>query len=274
MQIDNEKLLKLGKKYQKWLEATSVNLDAYKINGNAYYLANYTSKFSTKIKAYAVISPDSNDKEEAMQAISPHFYFSISSNNILDSTAKRAKRDFSVLEKIRDYLKIIVESEVLDPKKEIIYQRSLNILQSMTDLQYEMIQLWEGSQSLENTVVERGVFTDTDIEKVMHYVILTDLIQYKQFKDRYDNCKDFDVIYENRNNPEIKPYEKYLDSKILKGMTSEAAEDQLKGSLDRLTQNQYLGNMSESEIYDKWMKSYKEGLDTRVQKEIKMLRYP
>lgn len=274
VQIDSKKLLKMGEKHQKWLEDTSVNLDAYKINGNAYYLVNYQSKFSTKEKGYAIISPDSSDRTEALKSIKPHMYFAISSNNLLESGSHRANLNFSVWEKIRDYLKFILESGVLNPRDRTIYQRSLNIMQTMIDLQHEMIQLFEDSQSLEAKVVKNGYFTDDDVNEALHYIVVGNLIQYKQFKDRYDSCKDFDIIYDNRNNPEIKPFEKYLDNKILKGMTSEVAEPQLKKSLDGITKDNYVDHMTESEIYDLFMKRYQEGLDKRVQQAKDILRYP
>ncbi|UJL47028.1 hypothetical protein KFZ58_03530 [Virgibacillus sp. NKC19-16] len=274
MQIDRKKLLKLGEKHQKWLENTSVNAEAYKINNNYYYLSHYESKFSAKVKAYAVISPDSQDRKEALESIKPHIYYFISINNLRESGSHRANLDFSVLEKIRDYLKFILESGILNPRDRIIYQRSLTIMQTMIDLQHEIIQLFEDSNSLEEGVVKNGYFTDDDINEALHYIVMGNLIQYKQFKDRYDNCKDFDIIYDNRNNPEIKPFEKYLDIKILKGMTSEVAEPQLKKSLDGTTKNNYVGHMTESEIYALLMKTYREGLDKRVQQAKDILRYP
>ncbi|GAB3047713.1 hypothetical protein [Virgibacillus ainsalahensis] len=272
--IDEKELLKLGKKHQKWLEDTTINLAAYTIHNRSYYLSHYASKFSTKVKAYAVISPDSQYKDEALQAIQPHIYFSISQNNLRDSTEERAKYDVSILEEIRDYIGSILDSNVLDSGNEMIYQRSFNILQSMIDLQYEMVQLWEDVKSLEATVNERGFFGDDDVEKIVHYVITTDLIQYKQFKNRHYFCRDFDVIYEKRNTPKIIKHGNSLDDSLLKGMTREAAEQQLKNSLELLTKNREVGHRSEGDIYDMWMKSYREGLDERVKQTKNMLRYP
>ena len=272
---DKEKeLLKLGKRHQKWLENTNINANAYPINGSYFYLVFYESKFSTKVKANAVISPDSGNKVEALQSIKPHIYFTISCNNLRESVSKRANLNFAVLEEIKDYLQHILQSNVLDGVNKIIYERSFNILQSMIDLQVEMVQLWEDYSSLQEQVDEKGFFTDEEVEKVLHYIAMGDLIQYKQGKDRYDNCRDFDVIYEKRDHPKMKPFEKYVDHLLLQGMTSGVAEKQLKDSLDRLTNNRYFGNMNESEIYDELRKTYREGLDVRVQQTKDMLRYP
>ncbi|TFJ91625.1 hypothetical protein [Lentibacillus salicampi] len=266
-------LFKLGKKHQKWLENTAINAASYKINGNSYYLVNYNGKLSNQVKANAIISLDSNDDGEALQSVKPHIYYTISINNLIESGSHRAQLDYSVWEEIRDYLKAIVESGVLDGWNHAVYKRSLNIIQSMIDLQYEIIQLWHDAKALDNNVEERGFFTDGDVEKALHYVITGSLIQYKQFKDRYENCRDFDVIYEKRNDSRIKHFK--VDHKLLKGMTSEAAEQQLKDSLDSLTHNWNVSHRSESEIYDMLMTNYREGLDVRV-REIKdvLLRYP
>ncbi|WP_067724799.1 hypothetical protein [Oceanobacillus damuensis] len=272
--VDKKELLKLGKKHRKWLEETTVNLNAYKIGSHLFYLVHYESKFSTKVKANAVISPDSDDREEALQSIKPHIYFVISCNNLRESGSKRANLDYAVWEKIRNYLKQIVESNVLDGMNKIIYQRSLTIMQSMIDLQLDMIQLWENYTTLKEQVDQKGFFTDEEVEKVLDYVAKGNLIQYKQFRDRYDNCRDFDVIYENRDHPQIKLFEKNVDHMVLKGMTSDAAEQQLKDALDRLTKNRYFGNMNETEIYDELRKTYQEGLALRVQQTKDMLRYP
>ncbi|WP_087973443.1 hypothetical protein [Oceanobacillus rekensis] len=121
---------------------------------------------------------------------------------------------------------------------------------------------------------QKGLFTDKEIEKVLHYIAMETLIQYKQFKGQYDNCRDFDVIYENRDHLQIKPFEKYVDHIVLQGMTSEVAEQRLKNSLDRFTRNRNLENMSETEIYDELRKTYRKGLDVRVQQTKYMLRYP
>ncbi|GAB3047751.1 hypothetical protein [Virgibacillus ainsalahensis] len=274
MNKKEKELFKLGKKHQKWPEDTNINANAYYINDHAYYLAFYESKFSTKVKANAVISPDSKDRHEALQSIKPHIYFSISCNNLKDSGSTRGELDYSPWEKVRDYLKHILEAGVLNGVNKIVYKRSYHIMQTMIDLQHEMIDLWKNATALKNNVDNKGFFTDEEVEKVLHYVAMGNLIQYKQFKDRYDNCKDFDLIYENRDNPEIKPFQRFADNNLLKGMTSEAAEHQLKNSLDQLTRNQYFDHMSESEIYDRFITSYREGLDVRVQKTKEMLRHP
>ncbi|MEC5424938.1 hypothetical protein QGM71_15735 [Virgibacillus sp. C22-A2] len=272
--LEGQKLLKMGKKHQKWFESTSVYLDAYLINNHAYYLAIYKGRFSNSLKGHAILSPDSNDREEALQALFSLAHFYISYGNVEKSGKERAELDFSVLVEVRDYLKGIVDSGVLEHNKEIIYLRSLNIIQNMLTLQDEMVDLWREAQELYENVQKRGYIADEDIEKTICYPPVIQLIQYKQFKNRYDNRKDFDIIYENRNDPRIKPYVTSLEHRVLKAMTSNAAEQQIKETLDLLTKDFDFTNESESEMYEIWLEFFKESIEARVEDFKKTLRYP
>ncbi|GAB3047699.1 hypothetical protein [Virgibacillus ainsalahensis] len=274
MNKKEKELYKLGKKHQKWLEETKINANAYQLNGHSYYFTIYEGKFNTKVKGHAIISPDSNNREEALESLKPHIYFVISTNNLKDAGSKRAQLDHSVWMEIRDYLKRVLEAGAVQGTNKIIYQRSLDILNAMIELQEEMVELWKNAGSLKTDADEKGFFSDEQVKKALDYIVKGDLIQYKQFKERYDYCEDFDLIYKNRNDAKVQPYQENLDSRILQGMTSEAAEEQLKNSLDRVTKNQYFDNMNEDQIYEKLMATYCEGLDERVRQAKEILRYP
>lgn len=272
--IDPQKLLKMGKKCKKWLESISVNLDAYIVNGHAFYLAIYEGKFSSDEKGYAVLSPDINNKKEALQAFKPHIYYGISNGIMEEKIKTRAELDFTVWEDIRDYLEGVVEANVLEPKLQTIYSRSLTILKEMIRLQKEMIALWHESHSFYENINQKGYFTDEDIETSIKFGPVTNLIQYKQFKDRYEYRGDFDVIYENRNNPVIQPFTTNLQHRVLKAMTSLEAERDIKATLDLLRNDCDLTNKSDAEIKEIWLKYFKNGLDTRVKEIKEILRYP
>ncbi|MEC5424936.1 hypothetical protein QGM71_15725 [Virgibacillus sp. C22-A2] len=272
--LEGQELLRLGKKYQKWFEGTSVNLDAYLINNHAYYLAIYKGRFSHSLKGHAILSPDSNNREEALQALSPLVYFGASNANVEEGVRERAELNFSVLEEVRDYLKSIVDADVLGHNKEIIYRRSLTIIQNMLALQEQMIDLWKETKDFYDKVNDRGYFTDEDLDQSLNYIPVGNLIQYKQFKDRYDNRKDFDIIYENRNDTRIKPYVTSLEHRVLRAMTSKAAEQQIKDTLDLLTRGYDFSNKSESEMCQMWLDFFLEGMEERVEDFKKTLRYP
>ncbi|MEC5424937.1 hypothetical protein QGM71_15730 [Virgibacillus sp. C22-A2] len=272
--LEGQELLRLGKKHQKWFESTSVNLDAYLINNHAYYLAIYKGRFSHKLKGHAILSPDLNDREEALQALAPLVYFALSFGSVEEGAKERGELDFSVLEEVRDYLKSIVDSGVLEKNMEIIYGRSLDIIQNMLELQAELVELWKETIDFYNKVGEIGYFTDEDIEKSIRYIPTFELIQYKQFEDRYDNCYDFDIIYENRNDPKIKPYATTLEHHVLKAMTSKASEKQIKETLDLFTRSYDFRNKSNAERYQILLNYCKNGIEARLEDFKKTLRYP
>ncbi|WP_157087623.1 hypothetical protein [Oceanobacillus damuensis] len=166
-----KELFKLAKKYQKFFENTTINADAYQLNNCPYYLAFYKSKFGGEVKATAVISNDlSYKKEDAMKAFSALVYYFISWNNVEDSVGERAKLDILIWEEVRDYLNTVVESGLLAYENEIIYRRSLRSMQLTIELQHEMVELWHEAKSMNDSVVEKGCFTDEEVEKVIKIV--------------------------------------------------------------------------------------------------------
>lgn len=270
-----KELFKLGKKYQKWFENTAINADAYQLNSCSYYLAFYKSKLGGEVKATAVISTDSNYKKvDAMKAFTALVSYFITWNNVEDSIGERAKLNILIWKETRDYLRNIIEAGLSLNEKEVIYRRSLRIIESMIDLQYEMIDLWHEAKSMNDFVVKRGFFIDEEVEKVIEYVTLGGWIQYKQFQERYENREDFDVIFANRNDPNIKSFEQFSDPNTLKEMTSSASTQQLKQSMDRMTDGMDMSHMDKEAYCDYWIRTYKKRLDDRVENMKKQLRYP
>ncbi|WP_077327800.1 hypothetical protein [Virgibacillus siamensis] len=270
MKISAKKLLKLAEKHKKFFENTTVNLNGFMVNNAVYYFAIYENKMTASIKGYAVVTPDNGNKNDALKALTPHVYYSVSEHNITNKGESRANLDFSMHEKIKMYLKTVIDSEILDSEKEVIYKRAYDTLNSMQELQNQLINLLTRARNIIERVNEKGLFTFEEVECLVKYIPEFDLIQYKQLKPRYDTRKDFDFIYQNREN-----VNESVDTNLLREMTSSAAEDDLERSLNELTKDRVLGeHYSYKELYDKWLNRYYRDLDELVEVDHEKLRFP
>ncbi|MUV39204.1 hypothetical protein JNUCC1_03077 [Lentibacillus sp. JNUCC-1] len=270
-ETDQQRLHELGKKHKKFLEDYTINIDGYKVNNHLFFLAMYMSKFSENPKAYAVFSLEHHNREEAKEAFYPLFFYFSTWNIILEVVQHRAQVTFSILEEVRDYLARIVNAR-LSAVDMTVYERSLNILQNMLDLQEEMKHLWQSADQMDKQITEKGYVDDQEIEQLILYHIKGHWIQYAQFKDRYTYRKDFDVIYDNRNIPEVKKHEKFTRKKTLYNMRSNIAADQLKKSIAHLTEGK--APMDYETFMDHFYDVYKERVQQQFEKVKPMLRYP
>ncbi|WP_197431757.1 hypothetical protein [Lentibacillus sp. JNUCC-1] len=268
---EQQRLLALGKKHKKFFEDVSINLDGYKVSGRLFYLARYTGKFRTKSKGDAVISLEKHTPEEAQRALLPLVSYFITWNNISDSIGERAQVDFSILEEVRDYLERIVNADIATIDIPV-YKRSLSVIQSMLDLQKNMKQLWQEASQFDKHVKEKDYFTDSEIDQLIMYNIEGGWIQYAQLKDRYQHRRDFDVVYANRDKPDIKKYDRFSDKHTLYNMTSDCAAEQLRQNIDQMTDGK--APMDYDTYIDYFYNVYKERLKERVETLKKTLRYP
>ncbi|SEP95376.1 hypothetical protein SAMN05216232_1435 [Virgibacillus subterraneus] len=274
MEVNKEKLIKWAKKNKKMFENENVNGQAYKTNNILFYYVFYTKKWGSEQKGFSIISPNKFNKDEAINALNAHTYYALTANNIEDYGSFRAGLNFQLHSKMKEYLKSILDDGVLDNEKQINYQRAYGIMDSMLKLQDELIELWEESKQLLDCIKENGYFTDEEIERLKKLIPSFNLIQYKQLKPRYDFRKDFDVIYENRNN--LKKYGSLIQNRMLNEMRSEVSEVGLERSLNELTKNIVVGNDYDSDnaLYDKWYNALIRDIDARIEQDIKLLRYP
>ncbi|WP_217589278.1 hypothetical protein [Lentibacillus saliphilus] len=267
---DQKQLLNLGKKHQKRLEFTSINAVSYKPNNHAYYIAFYKSKFRNALKGCAIISPDTDNKQELELALAPLMYFSISSNGALKS-AKRASLDIDVLKEIELYLKQMIETGPIN-QYNVSYKQAYEVMKQIILLQHDVVQLYHDVKALDDQVENTGYFTDDTIEQMIHYVIRTDLIQYRQISMHYDQLDAFDKVYAHTEH--IKPSHDTIDLRLLVELTSEKAQADLENSLSRLEKGQSVKQMTDEEIYQMWIKGYKRDLEEEVFKMKGILRYP
>lgn len=206
-----------------------VNRFAYVINGNPFYFANF--KRGDETTGYAILSPSSNNKEDHLKAMEPLLHYSVAIRNITTDIKYRASIDFSILYEVRDYLRNVTTSDVLNNGYDIIYNRALNIIQSMIDSQEELKEAYQNAIEKYENDKEKGYITDEDISEMKGYLSIFMRLQYKQFRDRYDNRSDFDIIFEKRNEKEINQFESFTDSNTLREMTSKRAEKDLESAL-------------------------------------------
>ncbi|MEN2767526.1 hypothetical protein [Ornithinibacillus xuwenensis] len=274
MKLDGNQILDLGKKHKKWNENVTVEIFPYLLNNHRFYLAYYHGKFNRNVKSIAVVSPDANCKEEALKALEPLVFFTITFDKVENNTKARAELDYSIYEEIRVYLKNVLESNVLKDSLSEIYQRSYNIIDEMINLQKEMLNLRQKVNAFASSVLDRGYFLHDEIDELFEVFPIPGWIQYKQFYDRYQFRSDFDVIYENSSKPELQSFMRFRDSNTLKNMTSAVAEKQLADSLEVLTDGKDMSSLTEEEYQQYWLSKFKNDLYERYQQLRDQLRYP
>ncbi|WP_010098579.1 hypothetical protein [Ornithinibacillus scapharcae] len=276
MTIENpQELLKLGVKHQKMFESTTVNLHAYKLHNKIFYLTQFKNKFTAKLKATGLICTQEADKQEYMQAFKQLIYYSVTYNNIRDGIEERAKLNVQVFEEIKSYLRGLLDSNLLVNDDEVaIYKRQLEVMEKSLALQEEMVEIWNEINIMDKEIVERGYFTDEELEKQIGYIPISGWIQYAQMKIQYDYKEDFDLIYENSINPNFKKYENFTKPDTLKNMTSNIAGPQLKKSMDRMTDGIDMSHMTREEYISYWLKTYKDRLEERFLVEWDKIRFP
>ncbi|MFC4558647.1 hypothetical protein ACFO3D_10545 [Virgibacillus kekensis] len=270
--LEKEKIIKLAKKQEKWFENYYINPYAYLVNGNPFYFSSF--KKGDKTKGYAIISPTSKNKEDHLQALKPLLHYSVSIRNITTDGKYRANVNFSVFYEVRDYLKRVVEGNVLDADNEMIYRRSLSIIQNMIDLQDSLVEHYKEAIRKYDAVKEKGFITEEDIQDIKKYIPLLTRIQYKQYLDRYAYRDDFDVIYENRKKPEIKQFDQFSDPRTLKQLTTDVAEKEMKEGLSRLDYGRDLHGMTDEEYDEMVLIEYNMKLDQQLDQVKGKLRYP
>lgn len=255
--MNKERLINLAKKHKKTFETYSIKRYAYLVNEKPFYFCRYNSKYGDKkVKGYAIISPDSNNNTIQMKALEPLIEYSVSIHNIMEVGGYRSKVNFTVFYEVQEYLRRIVEEKVVHNEKDKIYKRSLSVLENMINVQQKLVGKYKEALNKYDLVKEKGFITDVDIKEIKSYIPLLMWLQYKQYIDRYDNRTDFDVIYENRNNKEVKQFENFSDPRTLKQMTTKVAEKEMEEGLSRVSYNKNLRDLTEEQynqvVYDKF----------------------
>jgi hypothetical protein len=273
-QLDGNKILKLGKKHKKWGEDVTVEIFPYVLNSNRYYLAYYFKKFTREVKEIAIVSPDSVDRDEALEALKPLTYFTITFGKLEENTKARAELDYSIYLEIRDFLTTILESGLLSHDLKNVYNRSLKIMEGMIQSQEEMLELREKVNQFAQGLLHKGYFDEQDIKVALELFPEPGWIQYEQFYNRYQNRKDFDVIYENSSSPQLRQLFTFRDPKTLYNMTSQVAESQLMKSLDILTDSKDMSGFTKEDYFNYWTTKFKKGLADRNEELRKKIRYP
>lgn len=274
-QIEPNELLNMGMVYQKRKEMTTVNLDAYMIKGLPYYLAVYQGKvFSSGDKGYAILSSDRGNEKDALASLQPHIYYGITSRTMQTLGKQRAAFDFSPKRSVQAYIKRIVEAGVLDEERQPIYERAYATIENMLDLQEDLIALVKEAEELYEEVKNRGYFTNKDVQQSIDFLPRLNLIQYKQYKDRYIHRLDFDGIYQNRKKPEIKQYAPLVSSVLLKRMTSKFAGPVMKESMEQLEEEKGFSQKTDDEMITIWTRNLQKNLHQHAERARAMVRNP
>ncbi|MFC4558652.1 hypothetical protein ACFO3D_10570 [Virgibacillus kekensis] len=270
--LNKEKLVKIAKDNKKLFENYYVKRFAYLVNGKPYYFAIF--KKGDKTKGYAVLSPESGNKNDQLVALRPLLHYSVTINNILTDGKYRADVNFAGFYEVRDYLRRVVEGSVLNADLEVIYRRSLSIIQNMIELQESLVEHYKEAIRKYEAVKEKGFITEEDINDIKKYIPLLMRIQYKQYLERYDYRSDFDVIYANRKEFEIKQFDQFTDPRTLKQLTTDIAEKEMKEGLSRLDYGRDLHDMTDEEYDEMVLTEYNMKLDQQLERVKSKLRYP
>ncbi|MFC4558646.1 hypothetical protein ACFO3D_10540 [Virgibacillus kekensis] len=272
VELNQEKLIKLVKKHKKLFEHYFIKPYAYIVNDSLFYFASFERRGKTT--GYAILSPNSNNESDYMKAIKPLLHYAVSIGNISNDGKYRANVDFRILYEVRDYLKKVIEGNVLDSDNCIIYQRSLDIIQNMLDNQARLINTYKNAIEKFEQDKEKGYITDDDMQEMKGFIPIFMRLQYKQFVDRYDYREDFDVIYNNRNNKEIKQFDEFSDSNTLREMTSKKAENDLKNALTEVSYGRDLRDKTDDQYDQIVMDELNKELDILLKRVKINLRNP
>lgn len=272
MEIDNEKLLKLGEKHQRWFENTLINPYAYIIKDVNYFYSAYKKKWSGTTKGIAIISQEAGNKEHMIRAFTAHTKYAITAN-IIENGRDRATVDLTIHKKAREILKNILNEENLDIRLEEVYKRAYKTLDNMMECQNNFNEIWDEASRFVEETDEKGYFMDDELEKAIKYIPTLNLIQYKQLKPRYDNRHDFDEIYQNRK--KLSRSISFMEEKMLQKLTSQENEVELERLLYTLTKNISVDEYDTfNDIHQKWLDYYRNDLNNRVERDMKLLRHP
>ncbi|GAA0603092.1 hypothetical protein GCM10009001_20110 [Virgibacillus siamensis] len=273
MEIDADKLLRLGQKHKKkFLEDTFINPYSYIIDNVSYFYAIYKNKWTGTTKGLAVITPEIGDKRNTRNVFTAHTKYAVTSN-IIDNGNDRANVDLTIHKKAKDFLKTVLDNENLEVDTKEVYTRAFETLDNMMERQNEFIKKWEEASSISKEVDEKCYFIDEDLEKLIQYIPTLNLIQYKQLKPRYDNRHDFDIIYQNRK--KLRRSITTVEEKMLQKLTSQENEVELERLLYTLTKNISVNeNDAFDDLHHKWLDYYRNDLGNRVERDLKLLRHP
>ena len=273
MNFEREKLQKLGKKHKNFFEKVEVNPYAYFIDDTPYYFVLYKTRLIGKEKGYAIISPEQHeDKNVKREVFAAQVKFVITKNNIEEVSGRR-KVNLTSHEKVRNYLENVLKTESLEAGQKEVYGRAFKTLEQMFKLQEEFNNVWEKANKLANDAVNKGYFTKDELEELISYPPLFNIIQYKQLHQRYIYAEDFDFIYNNRHH--IKHSHNLINGQLLKSMTTQYVKQELENLIDTLTKNIVVTSLDSYEvIHQKWVTYYEGVLEERVNEEIHHLRHP
>ncbi|SET34414.1 hypothetical protein SAMN05216389_10980 [Oceanobacillus limi] len=276
IEINEKQLIKLAKKHKKFLESYSINRVAYLFNDHVFYLAYFSDKSGQDIKGDAVISPDSDDISEYQSAHAPLLEHAATVHNIKYHGGDRAKVNYAIFYEVRDYLENVVQANILSQDLQVVYERAFKVISNMITLQDELVRLYYEAMDLHNETLKRGYFVDEELEKLKSYIPILEQIQYEQGKDRYNYRADFDVIYENRNDPNVKQFEKFTDKNTLRELTTEASEKDIKKGLQALMEGIDLdeSNYTKEKHYEAVRAKFANNLEKLIHDSKSKLRYP
>ncbi|MFD2638751.1 hypothetical protein ACFSW4_07745 [Piscibacillus salipiscarius] len=264
---------KLSKNYKKGLEKIKINPCAFCNGEETFYYVLYKNILIGNVKGYALINPNGHtSKDEAKNVFTAHMMFAVTVNNI-KNLSERTQVELNSHSTVKNYLNKVLSLDILDPNQREIFQNAYEVLNDMFQLQEEFEERWKEANSLLEEINNKGFFSNNDLEILIKYLPLFNLIQYKQLHTRFKNSKDFDFVYKHRE--VFDEAEISFDNKILKSMITDVIYDELNNSINKITKNINITSVDTYEtIYEKWNTYYREGLNQRVNDSLNLLRYP
>lgn len=222
-------LMKLAKKHKRLFEEFSLNPFAFVINGHHFYLANYKKR--GKVVCNAVISLDSNNKEEHLAALKWLTIFSSFITNLITMIGAKTKIDYIFMHNLDHYLQLWIENSSNEKYVQKV-EKVRNGFKLILELQDELVSNYRLFEEKYTSVREKGYFTEEDFAFVIKKGTELDRYQFLQIYIQYSFVDDCHEIFSFMKETRWSQPKDRENKKILKEMGSKKTKEEFQKSIE------------------------------------------
>lgn len=220
-----DELMKLAKKHKKLFEQYALNPFAFVINGHHYYIVTYIKR--GKFINCAVISLDSNNKEEHLAAFKWLIIFSSFITNIITIIGERAKIDFTFMHNLDHYVQLWAEKNSNEKYVQKV-EKVRNGFKQILNLQDELVSNYRLFEERYTSVKEKGYFAEEDFAFVIKKGAELDRYQFLQMYIQYSFVEDCHEIFSFMKETKWSQPKDRENKKILKEMGSKKTKEEFE----------------------------------------------
>lgn len=269
--MEVKKLIREVKKHKKWFEDYGLNPFAYEVNNHKFYLAVY--KRNNKEKGNAIISLDSNSKQEHMEAFPWLVTFTSISANIFNIIGTRSKISpnffFDHVDATREYIR---ENQARLSEESILI-KGMEIMNTQGQWQQELVDLYQEYEDYyDNGILKKNIIKKNDIDYTLTILGKTNMLQFKQGKYLFENLN---IVEKYRNELINKGINKSIpeeSNKFLKGLLSN--DKYLEKSLKEFTFEEGILHLPYEEQLEKMKRNTHQSALDLTEKLKRTLRHP